>query len=97
MNGNRFVVEVWGEETIHHKRLLIVEAPEGTTEKEIEALSLDVFEQVSEPPPWELEESCGIWPCKEYHPEVIGAAPDCDPTDAQLVRNEEGELVVVQK
>ena len=94
MSGKRYVVEVWGEEVLRHKRLLTVEVPEGTTIDEIEDLQMCVFDDVPEPPKWELEELYGIYGCLDHVPEVQREASDSEPTDCRLVRNASGKLVL---
>jgi len=95
MNAKRYVVEVWGEEVCRYRRLVTVETPEDATEEEMERLDMIAFEQLPEPPEWHLEESDGIWPCECYDVEVVREAHSSDPTDARLVRNGDGQLVLL--
>ncbi len=94
MNRKRYVVEVWGEEVVKHKRLLIVEVPDGTSIDEIEALNMGVFDDVPEPPAWEHDDSDGIYGCDAYVPEVQREAFDTQPTHCKLVRDADGDLVL---
>ncbi len=94
MNEKRYVIEVWGEEVVKHRRLLTVEVPNGTSIEEIEALEMSVFDDAPEPPAWEHEYSDGIFACDGYVPEVQREASGDEPVHCKLIRNEAGELVM---
>ena len=95
MNSKKYVIEVSGEEVIHHSRRITVEVPESTTATEIEELCSSVFDAIPEPPEWEVEESEGIWADGQSH-EIVREASSDELTHARLVRNVDGELVLCE-
>ncbi len=90
-------IAVWGEEICLHRRLLNIEVPHDATNEEIEDLSQSVFDDVAEPPEWELEDSHEIWGSDSMgsQVEVQSTAPDNEPIHARLEWNKEGEVVLV--
>ena len=92
MNGKRYVVDVWGEQVLQHRRVLTLEVPEGTSGDEIEALEMCVFDAVFEDL-WDIEDS-GIYGKENAAPEVLREATTTEKTDCKLIRNADGELVL---
>ena len=91
--NKKFAIEMFGEETINHKRLVRIAAPADATEDEVKQLRSDVLDQVPEPPEWHFDYSDGVCGSSEIV-ELIGEIHHCDPVDAELVRNSQGELVL---
>lgn len=88
----RVAVEIEGREVLRHVRTVILEVPEDMTDKEVECVNADHFNDLRERTEWEVEESEGI--CAEGFPEFIGLADDDAEPDVIVVRDDSGELRV---
>lgn len=85
-----------GEEFVRHRRLVRIAVPGDVTEDEIDQIQSDVLEGVPEPPEWYIAESDGICGSIETV-DFVGEIYDNDPVDAELIRNAEGDLVMLTK
>jgi hypothetical protein len=88
----RVAVDIQGQEVVRHVRTVILEVPEDMTDKEVECINADHFEQVEERTEWEVEESEGI--NAEGFPTFVGLADDDAEPDVIVFRDDNGEFRV---
>lgn len=97
MPGEKFIVEIWGEQAVRYTRNLVVEVPEGTTGFEVEDLLPSAFAKITEPSMWKQAENTDVYLIDAYGTDVKGTAGADEPVHARLVRDADGELVLDQE